>query len=105
MNNGVAKALHTIGILAIILGVIGSFFLGKSFALGREEFNFAVFLAGAIYSGISGMLLYGFGEAVAILDDSKQYLRHIAEKLDETPKTTNTSPVKKKNDDDELPFI
>jgi hypothetical protein len=69
-KNMISNILFVIGICEIVIGFLGACFLGE--ALGA-----AVFLAGAIGSSVSGMLIIGLSEVIKILDDSRKYLEAI----------------------------
>ena len=106
MNNGVAKALHVIGILVIIIGIIGAFMLGAQGSLSDRryvEFYWPVFIAGSVISVISGMILYGFGEIIMLLDDCRGYLKKVAGGEEELPPIDSAKD--NKSGEDDLPTI
>lgn len=89
-KNSTANVLKTIGIVIALLGVAGSFVLGEVYAITVEgyifdetHYNWAVALTGVLCSAISGVLLYGFGEIISLLqanvDNQKQIISTISE--------------------------
>ena len=107
MNNGAANGLKVMGVILIVLGVIGALALGGSVS---GDFAIVVVPAGILVSVISGLVVYGFGELIGIADDSKQYLSHIANNMNDAIKTKETATAKsdknnKKEEEEELPFI
>ena len=89
-KNSTADILKTIGIVIALLGIAGSFVFGKVYEIQVEtmffdetKYNWAVALTGVFCSAISGVLLYGFGEVVALLqasvDNQKQIISTLSE--------------------------
>lgn len=92
-KNTTANVLKVIGIVIALLGIIGSLVLGKVFEIQVEKmffdetrYNWGVALIGIASSVISGVLLYGFGEIISLLqvnaDNQKQIITSIAEAKD-----------------------
>lgn len=89
-KNSTANVLKTIGIVIALLGIAGSLVLGKVFEIQIErmffdetKYNWAVALTGVLCSAISGVLLYGFGEIISLLqantDNQKQIISTLSE--------------------------
>ena len=94
-KNTTANALKVIGIVIALLGIAGSFVLGKVFEIQVEtmlfdetKYNWGVAIAGILCSAISGVLLYGFGEIISLLqagvDNQKQIIAAVAQMKGET---------------------
>ena len=78
-KNSTATALHVIGILTIILGIIGSFIIGAIFpsttydysAWGGydidEAYNWSLVIEGILTSCVTGICFIGFGEIIKLL--------------------------------------
>ncbi len=92
-KNKTANALQVIGLVIALLGIAGSLVLGKVFEIQVESmffdetrYNWGVAIAGVLCSAISGVLLYGFGEVISLLqanvDNQKQIIASIAETKD-----------------------
>lgn len=75
--NSYASALNLTGWLILVIGLIGSFYLGDVFSI-EWNYNYGVLLAGALSSTCAGVLLLGLGEIIKILDDSRNHIRKIA---------------------------
>jgi tetratricopeptide (TPR) repeat protein len=67
MENSVAKALKTIGVVVGIIGLIG----GIIIAVTLKDYAFVAFLSVLIGCGISALLLYAFGEVIDLLEGVK----------------------------------
>lgn len=89
-KNATANVLQVIGIVIILLGIAGSLVLGKVYGIQVEslfstetKYNWGIAIAGILGSVISGVLLCGFGEVIALLqtnaDNQKQIIASIAE--------------------------
>ena len=72
--NSYSQVLFFIGWVIIILGVIGSIVLGKTFTTHYGDFNFAVFLIGVILTAMSGFVIIGLAEVISILNDNRRLL-------------------------------
>lgn len=89
MENNTAKVIKAIGIVIIIAGLIASIICGKGLSYDeRDNFNSGVFLAvclgGTLLSAVSGIILYGFGETISLLDASTRHLNNIENKVNGT---------------------
>ena len=65
MKNSMANTLKTLGILIGVIGFFGATFVGANFG------EILVFVTVFFSCGISGLLLYAFGEAIGLLQDIK----------------------------------
>ncbi len=72
-----SQALIVVGWLVLVVGVIGSIFLGDSMRTGWE-YNTSICIAGILCSGIFALLLLGLGEIINILDDNRKFLKKLA---------------------------
>lgn len=73
-DNVYSQALFFIGWGVIVLGVIGSVVLGKTYTNYYGEFNFAIFLVGVISTVMSGFLILGLAEIINVLNDNRRLL-------------------------------
>lgn len=101
------RIIKVLGIIFIILGIIGSIYLGNLFEMkqyagysyysqsSRYEyvFNTPLFIAGVVSSSTFGILMMGFGELINIAEDNRdntknllRYLRMVEENTSKFPK-------------------
>lgn len=91
-KNSIASILKVVAIIFVALGIIGSLVLGKLFAIVEadglfdveEKYNWGAVFAGIFCSALSGLLLYGFGEIISLLQDSVNAQENILKKLSES---------------------
>lgn len=103
-KNKTADTLQAIGILIALLGVVGSLILGKicenqieKMLLDKASYNWTVALIGIVYSVISGVLFYGFGEVISLLqegvDTQKQVIDLLSDKASPEQNRQNAQPI------------
>lgn len=77
MNN-YSKLLFIVGTIALVAGVFGSF------ALGGALRNTSVFVAGAFSSIVFASILFGLGEIINILDDTRNLLKKLIDRPEDS---------------------
>ena len=90
-KNTFARLLSIAGIAVIILGIIGSIVLGNTYAYGYSEFNVSIFFAGLVSTLITGFLILGLAELINLADESRDYLKKIANNESIGAKASNNS--------------
>ena len=100
------KLIRVLGIIFIILGIIGSIFLGNEYkvkeynSFGSYEyvFNTLLFSTCAISSSIFGILIMGFGDLITHTEENKantaellRYLKMIEENTEKIKKGITTA--------------
>lgn len=89
-KNKTADVLGITGACIAVLGIIGSFVLGKVYGIPVDglfsvetKYNWFVAIIGIVCSVISGLLLFGLGEIIFLLqtnaDNQKQLIASITE--------------------------
>lgn len=114
-ENKVANALHTIGVLVIVIGIIGSFICGEVFPEVTykyssysgyktvESYNWSLALTGVIASFIAGVCFIGFSEVISLLQESADTQERILRKLEDGTKETGPSKTVIQDIEDHLP--
>lgn len=103
-KNSVADIMKAIGSIVSALGVIGSFILGNALPVVKEglfsvetSYNWGIVITGIFCSVIFGLLFFGFGEIITLLqanvDAQKQSLKAYLDIKEEEKKEKNARPV------------
>lgn len=103
-KNSVADIMKVVAVIIAVLGVIGSFVLGNAFPIVEDnlfsvetKYNWGVALTGIFCSVIAGLLFFGFGEIIALLqanlDAQKQSLKTFLEIKEEEKNEKNARPI------------
>lgn len=91
-KNTFAMLLFIAGIAVIVLGIIGSIVLGRTYADGYySEFNGTIFFTGLVTTLITGFLILGLAELIRLADESRDYLKKIANNESVGVKASNNS--------------
>ena len=81
--NKYSNLLFIVGGITLVAGVFGSFALGGALSIGWE-FNTSVFVAGTFGSVVLASILLGLGEIINILDDSRNLLKKLIDKPEDS---------------------
>ncbi len=93
-KNSVATGIKVSAISLSAFGVIGSFILGKVYEIvdtsgffEKTRYNWSVAITGILCCAITGLLLYGFGEVISLLQKSVDIQEKISSQLRENSAT------------------
>ena len=90
-DNFYSQAFFFIGWGTIVLGVIGSIVLGKTYnTTYYGDFNFTIFLVGVISTAISGFVILGLAEIISILNDNRRLLATMTQNNEITAGSTGS---------------
>lgn len=81
--NKYSKLLFIVGAIALVAGVFGSFALGDALRIDWE-YNTSVFVAGAFSSIVFASILFGLGEIINILDDTRNLLKKLIDRPEDS---------------------
>lgn len=83
MNNSVASAVRTVGIIFLAVGVVGSIIAAavSTDIYGNSAFNFGTLFGGILATAVGGALIIGVSEIIELLDGQADSVEEINQKL------------------------